>query len=73
MRVALGIAAAEIPEAGVQALFVLDPPQLDGRSWQLLAEFAAEKGLQLWVAKVEDDPQADGGGAKICLHEGRLK
>lgn len=74
MRVALGIAAAEIPDAGIQALFVLDPPQLDGQSWQLLAEFAAEKGLQLWVAKVEDDPQADGReGAKICLHEGRLK
>lgn len=71
MRVALGIAAGEIPADGIQALFVLDPPQLDEASWQLLAEFAAKKGLQLWVAKVEDDPQAEDGGAKICLHEGR--
>lgn len=71
MYVALGIAAAEIPKDGIQALFVLDPPQLDEQSWQVLSNFAAEKGLQLWVAKVEDDPQ--GGEAKICLHEGRTK
>ena len=69
MLVATAIAAEEIPVNGLQALFILDPPQLDKQAWSKLEEFADEKEIQLWIAKVEDDPE--NSTAQIILREGK--
>jgi len=68
LLVATAIAAAEIPADGLQALFIFDPPQLDSASMALLENFAQERGIQLWIAKVQEEAS----GAKIFLQEGQV-
>lgn len=67
LRVAIAIAHAEMPKDGLQALFVFDPPQIDEETTSILKDFAEEKKIQLWIARVEDDPR----NGEIFLHEGR--
>jgi len=66
MIVATAIAASEIPKDGLQALFILDPPQLDNSSWAFLEEYATERNIQIWIAKVEEKKEK----AHIYLVEG---
>jgi len=66
MLVATAIAASEIPKDGLQALFILDPPQLDSETWEKLEAFAEKRKIQIWVAKVEETQEK----AHIFLVEG---
>uniref|UniRef100_A0A6H1ZLX0 Putative ATPase domain containing protein n=1 Tax=viral metagenome TaxID=1070528 RepID=A0A6H1ZLX0_9ZZZZ len=66
MLVATSIAASEMPKDGLQALFILDPPQLDSESWKFLEEYAVKKNIQIWIAKVEETQEK----AHIYLIEG---
>lgn len=66
MLVATSIAATEIPKEGLQALFILDPPQLDDSSWTFLEEFAEKKNIQIWIAKVTNNKE----NSHIYLVEG---
>lgn len=68
LMVAVGIAAKEIDPDGLQCLFVADPPQMDAETWAELDKFAAESGLQIWVARVADEAS----GCEIFLTEGKL-
>ena len=66
MLVATAIASSEIPKDGLQALFILDPPQLDNSSWVFLEEYATKRNIQIWIAKVEEKKEK----AHIYLVEG---
>ena len=57
---------SEVPEDGIQALFILDPPQLDSETWEKLEEFAEARKIQIWIAKVEENKEK----AHIFLVEG---
>jgi len=66
MLVATAIARSEIPQDGLQALFILDPPQLDSDSWSTLEKFAEKEQVQIWIAKVEEEQEQ----SSIFLIEG---
>ena len=68
MLVATAIAAAEVPKDGLQALFILDPPQMDSDTWAKLDAFAASKKLQIWIAKVTEEKEK----SHIFLSEGKM-
>lgn len=68
MLVAIAIAAEEIPEEGLQALFIFDPPQLDKNSWDKIEEFAKKKDIQIWISKVSNNNES----GQVVLTEGRI-
>jgi DNA repair exonuclease SbcCD ATPase subunit len=69
LRAGIAIAAAMNPKLRVAR--VMDGSLLDRQSWEILAKFATEKDLQVWVETVESDrPGAiviEDGGVKEIL------
>lgn len=65
LRVSIAIGAALNPR--VRVMLVRDAALLDQKSMQLLAEFAAEKNVQIWLERV-----GDGDESAIIIDDGTI-